>query len=76
MHWSDWYWPFWLIVGFGVPEAIALVSKRQGDTLSERLRNWGGTEENPKGKLVRLRRLGLLAALAWLSVHVLTTGWV
>lgn len=30
-----WYWAAWLLLGFGVPEGIALVTKHYENTLSE-----------------------------------------
>lgn len=74
MGWEDWYWPVFLLIGFGVPEAIALKNSRPGDTLSEKVREWFGTNKNAKGPAIKLRRFGLLAAMAWLSVHWLTNG--
>lgn len=69
-----WYWPVWLVIGFGIPEALALARTRDGDTLSERVRMWFGTKRNPSGPMVQLRRVVLLAAMAWLTVHWLTDG--
>lgn len=69
-----WYWPVWLLIGFGIPEAIALVRTGKEDTLSERVRQWFGTSKNPKGMMVQARRVALLAAMAWLTVHWLTDG--
>lgn len=35
-----WYWAAWLLIGFGVPETIALVSKRYSNTLSDTVWRW------------------------------------
>ena len=70
----SWYWVVWLVIGFAIPEAIALARNKDGDTLSERVRVWFATEKTPKGKLVTVRRVVLLAAMAWLTVHWLTDG--
>lgn len=72
-----WWWALWLVIGFGVPEAIALIRKRPGDTLSEHVIEWFATKPGAKGDLVKLRRFILLAAMAWLSVHWLSgMAWV
>lgn len=31
---THWYWPLWLVLGFGVPELIALIRHRSQDTFS------------------------------------------
>lgn len=66
-------WLAW-IVAFVVIESLALFDKRQGDTLSEHVRLWAGV--TGKGPGVKLRRLGLLLGLVWLTVHLLTVDFV
>lgn len=69
-----WYWIVWLVIGFGIPEAIALARRAEGDTLSEHVRKWFATEPGASGKFVTLRRVVLLGAMAWLSIHWITDG--
>jgi hypothetical protein len=75
-----WLWLLWL-GAFAVLEGYALVSKREGDTLSEHVWRWFGIGENGKPRppvtaSVRLRRFLLLAFMTWLLVHFMTGGFV
>lgn len=79
----DQWWTGWLIwlAYFGVVKAVALSNARTGDTLSEHVWAWFGTQRRKPGEPVRdrtgwtpLRRV-LLSFLAWLSIHFLTGGW-
>lgn len=42
-----WYWIVWLVLGFVVPEGIALVNKSTGDTLSENVWAWLRGKQKP-----------------------------
>jgi hypothetical protein len=70
-----WLWIGWLLA-FAVIEGYALVSKREGDTLSEHVWAWFaiGGEHREVTASVRLRRFILLAFMAWLSLHFITGG--
>lgn len=70
-------WVLWVLI-FVVVEGMALRNKRKEDTLSENMRILFGTERKPRGssRFVKLRRLVLLAGLAWFTVHILTPGWI
>jgi len=70
----DWYWALWLLLGFGLVEAAALLRKGEGDTLSEKVREWFATNRKPSGPAQMGRRVALVVALAWLVVHWLTNG--
>lgn len=76
----------WLWLGWGVyflaVEAAALYDSKPGNTLSEHIWLWLGTQRRRPGEPERqrsgwtqLRRVLLLAFLAWLVVHFLTGGW-
>lgn len=74
-------WIGWIIY-FVAVEAVALLNSRDGDTLSEHVWAWFGTEWH-KGATPRqrsgwtqLRRIVLLAFLVWLTAHFMTGGWV
>jgi hypothetical protein len=76
-----WAWLVW-IAYFLVVEGFALFNSRPGDTLSEHVWAWFGTGRRRPGEPERqrsgwtqLRRVLLLAFLAWLSIHFLTGGW-
>lgn len=73
-------WVVWLGY-FVVVEAVALINKTEGDTLSEHVWKWFGIGLNGKPRppvtgWVRLRRFSLLAFMAWLSIHFLTGGFI
>ncbi|GLZ81396.1 hypothetical protein Afil01_62030 [Actinorhabdospora filicis] len=72
-------WLAWFGI-FGVLEGVALARKEKNDTLSEHIWKWfaiGTPGDRPrKSGWVQLRRVGLVAGLAWLCLHFLTGGWV
>lgn len=71
------YWVAWLLLGFGIPEVIALFTKKEGDTLSENVRKWFATDEAGRQattQLGKVRRITLVTGLAWLVLHWLNTG--
>lgn len=68
-------WIAWGL-GFVAIESAALFDKDEGDTLSEHVRKWAGVKGGGSGAWAKVRRVGLLAFLAWLSVHLLTDGFV
>ncbi|MET9861973.1 hypothetical protein ABZY93_22150 [Streptomyces smyrnaeus] len=77
--WS-WLWVGWL-GAFAAIEGTALLNSREGDTLSEHVWRWFGVGRNGEKRpevtgWVRLRRFGLLAFMAWLSVHFVTGGFI
>lgn len=73
-------WLAW-IAWFLVEEGVSLFHGSTKDTLSGHVWAWfginngsgGPPSQNPAG-WTRLRRFGLLAFLAWLSLHFLTGG--
>lgn len=66
-------WILWLIA-FAIIEGVALVRRAPGDTLTEHVRAWGGV--TGKGPWCKIRRVLLLAFLAWLMGHMLFPGFV
>lgn len=71
-----WYWPLWLAVvavGFVVAEAIALMNRGDGGTLSEKTRQWLGIRPGAGGR--RGAWAAFVAVLAlftvWFSGHLL-----
>lgn len=67
----SWAWLAWL-AAFAVLEGIALLNRRDGDTLSENV--WRALLPSRGAPYWRLRRFVLLAFCAWLSAHFLTGG--
>lgn len=65
-------WVSWL-AAFGVIEGKALLSKREGDTLSEHVWKWFAVRDE-HAKAGQVRRAVLVMFLAWLSAHFLTGG--
>lgn len=75
-------WLVWLAY-FLVVEVMALFNSKPGDTLSEHVWAWFGTQRRKPGEAARkpsgwtqFRRFALLAFLAWLTLHFLSGGWV
>jgi hypothetical protein len=71
-------WILWVAAFFAI-EIPAIRNRREGDTLTEHLRKWFAVQSGSgpgTGRWWRLRRLALLAALAWLVVHLLRPDWV
>ena len=74
-------WLVWLLF-FAVVEGMALFNSKPGDTLSEHVWAWFGTEwkkgQSPRKRSgwTQLRRFALLAFMVWLTVHFITGGWV
>ena len=65
-------WVMWAALFMGI-EIPAAIDRKPGGTLSEKI--WRLASVNTKARLWRFRRLALLTALLWASVH-LVTGWV
>jgi hypothetical protein len=65
MRWNWWslYWLLWLGAGFGVPETVALVTRRPQDTLSAQV--WHAEGNGPTAV-----RYAVGAFLLWLLVHM------
>lgn len=63
--WNGWsiYWVIWLLVGFGVPEGIALASGRPKNTLSYQVWHLEGTGAT-------FARYMVFAFLLWLLIHM------
>lgn len=76
MNVFTWYWLIWFVVGFGVMETVALVRypDRPGKphTLSSQV--WWLVKG--AGLWHRLLRIAVLFLMAWLTVHLLTGGWI
>jgi len=69
----------WLAWGaaFLAIEVPGLIYTRGGSgTLSAHVWGWFATAKGSKGPLVRTRRVLLLGGLVWLTVHLITGGWV
>ncbi|MFD6638308.1 hypothetical protein ACFWDN_21105 [Micromonospora chalcea] len=71
------WWAAWLVwfLYFVIVEFAALFNSREGDTLSEHVWLWfavGGGR--PVTGWTRLRRVVLLAFMAWLTVHFVGGG--
>jgi len=59
---------------FVVIEGVALMNKKEGDTLSEHLRRWFSTMTDNGGWSAHLRKVVPLAFVIWLAGH-LYKGW-
>lgn len=77
-----WLWLAWFGY-FAAVEGVALFNSKPGDTLSEHIWLWFGTQrrkpgepERPRSGWTQLRRVVLLGFMAWLGAHFLTGGWL
>jgi len=71
-------WIVWIVL-FLVWEGVALFNSKPGDTLSEHVWIWFGTDREKyrtKTGWVQFRRFLLLAFVLWLAAHFLSGGWV
>jgi hypothetical protein len=69
------YWLLFLLVGFAVPETIALIRSRRGDTLSEAVWHW--CQVTPGNTMWTWSALHVFVALfmVWLFVHLMLGYW-
>lgn len=71
----NFYWLFWLVVGFGLPEGIALGTGHPENTLSDTAWRW--CQVTPGDSLTHWTFLHILVAglLLWLFVHISLGIW-
>lgn len=79
--WFTVYWVHWLVIGFGVPEFLAIRTKTDCDfnprSLSRNTWMWFAITGKGRGETAwRVRRLALLVLMAWLATHMMTGGYV
>jgi hypothetical protein len=67
-YWNDLIWIGWLLA-FAMFEGRALLDTREGDTLSERTREWFRTNKSPLGRQVF--GWGWVAFSGWFLWHIL-----
>lgn len=68
------WWLVWLgiiLVGFAVPEWVAIRNKQTGDTLSENIRRWLRTDTPGGGWTWLGVWVTLLGVWVWLCGHIL-----
>jgi hypothetical protein len=80
----SWVWAAWALI-FAVTEGLAIRKNKHGGyadfqhrTLSENARFVFATDrDGRRARLKRLRRFSLVAAVSWLTAHLLTNGgWI
>jgi len=71
----QWYWAGWILVGFAVPETIALATGRYKDTLSETVWSWFGVRTGMPIWQWNVLHLLLLAFMVWLLGHMAFRIW-
>lgn len=64
-------WIIWIVM-FLVIEALALVNKTEGDTLSEKIRSWGGIKTPERKGAQWAVFLAFLVFIIWFPIHILT----
>lgn len=70
----QWYWLLWLVVGFAVPETIALIQKPE-NTLSYTVWDWFGVKAGVPISHWTLLHFLLLLLLIWLIGHFAFGIW-
>lgn len=69
-----WYWLAWLVVGFGVPETIALIHNPE-DTLSDTVWSWFGVKTGMPIWQWNVLHIALLLFMIWLLGHMAFRIW-
>lgn len=68
------YWALWILVGFMVPESIALW-RGKGETLSDTIWKWFGVKEGISLTHWTVLHFFLLAFMIWLLGHMAFRIW-
>ena len=70
-----WVWAAWFAL-FAVFETIALLTRKEGATLTANVRRWLAltADAKDKDKYWKLKRLAFLSFMAWLAGHFLLKG--
>lgn len=71
-------WAVWLAIvaaSFAVLEGIALVRKKDGDTLSENTRTWIGTDKKWKTWGAAGFAAALIGFVIWFLPHIVFKSW-
>lgn len=66
----QWYWAFWILVGFLIPEAYAIITKNFANTLSDTTWRWFQVQKGQPLWSFTLIHFFLLAALLALFLHL------
>ncbi len=66
----SWYWAAWLIVAFGVPEALALITKHYEWTLSDTIWRWCDVLPGQTIWQWKAVHFFLLGFMTWLWLHL------
>lgn len=67
------YWALWIVIGFMVPETIALV--RGKGTLSDTVWHWFGVKTGVPITHWTVLHFALLAFMFWLFFHMVFRMW-
>jgi hypothetical protein len=65
-----WYWAAWILLGFGVPEGYALITKHYEWTLSDTTWRWFDVLPGQTIWQWKAAHLLLLFFMLWLSLHL------
>lgn len=69
-----WYWLGWVVIGFGLPETIA-IARDPDDTLSDTVWRWFGVREGMPIWQWNILHIALLAFMVWLFGHMVFGIW-
>lgn len=65
-----WYWAAWLLLGFGVPEGWALITRHYESTLSETAWRWFDVMPGQTVYQWKAVHFLLFAFMVWLTLHL------
>jgi hypothetical protein len=71
--WS-WYWAAWIVVGFAIPETIALIANPD-NTLSDQVWRWFGVQQGASIWHWSVLHIALLGFMVWLTIHFAWGIW-
>lgn len=74
-NWMSLYWLLWVVAGFGVPEAWAIITGRPQDTLSDQVWRIEGHFGWPWKPYHVIMAMILLALFVWLYGHLVDHIW-
>jgi hypothetical protein len=69
------YWACWILIGFGVPEAIALFTHHPENTLSENAWRWFDVVPGKTITQWSIAHFILLFFMLWLFGHMVLGVW-
>lgn len=70
-----WYWAVWLLIGFGLPEGIALGTGHPEGTLSDTVWRWFDVVPGQTPRQWTILHVIMMAFMTWLWFHFVFRAW-